>query len=116
MTSEGFGEMFEGDSAVNSFIVNQVASLKEGDRGQAGREVLVWHREGFKQKEEISEDNLWGEKDSPDNVSNKAAFETNVVKVGNNHSNKPTKESDKDVNEANSDTDNVVVEMINFFK
>ena len=74
---------------VNGIIVNQVASLKEGDRGQAGSEVLVWHREGFKQKEEISEDNLWGEKDSPDNVSNKAAFETNVVKVGNNHSNMP---------------------------
>ena len=50
---------------INCIIVNQVASVKEGDRGQAGRELLVWHREGFKQKEEISEDNLWGEKDSP---------------------------------------------------
>ena len=92
---------------INGIIVNQVASLKEGDRVQVGKEGLVWHREGVRQKEDISEDTLWGEKDSPENVSEGVAFE--VV-----NEDKPTKESDEDVDEATSDTDNVVVEMINF--
>ena len=35
-------------------IVNQVGSLKEGDRVQLVKEVMVWHRERFKQKEEFS--------------------------------------------------------------
>ena len=35
-------------------IVNQLGSLKEGDRVQVVKEVMVWHRERFKQKEEFS--------------------------------------------------------------
>ena len=33
-------------------IVNQLGSLKEGDRVQVVKEVMVWHMERFKQKEE----------------------------------------------------------------
>ena len=39
------------------FEVNQVAIMKEGDRVQVGnKEVLVWHMEGVRKKEKISED------------------------------------------------------------
>jgi hypothetical protein len=31
-------------------IVNHVGSLKEGDRVQLVKEVMVWHRERFKRK------------------------------------------------------------------
>ena len=47
---------------INGIIINEVASLKEGDRVQVGEEVLVWQREGGKQKEEISEGTPWGRK------------------------------------------------------
>ena len=46
--------------------------LKERDGVQVGKEVLVWQREGGKHGENISEDTLWGEKDSPESVSNEA--------------------------------------------
>ena len=36
-----------------------MASLKERDRVQGGREVLVWQREEGKQKEDISEDTIF---------------------------------------------------------
>ena len=39
----------------------QMATLKEEDRVQVGREVLVWHREGGKLME-ISQGSSWGEK------------------------------------------------------
>ena len=74
----------------------------------------MWHMEGFKQKEEIREDTLLGEKDSPENISGENAIETKVVKVDNAYSNKPTKESDEDVDEATNDTVNVVVEYLTF--
>ena len=97
------------------FEVNQVAIMKEGDRVQVGnKEVLVWHMEGVRKKEKISEDTLSGQKDSPEKISDENAFETKVVKVDNAYSNKPTKASDEDVDEATSDTDNVGVEMLNF--
>ena len=51
---------------------------------------------------------------SPEKISYENAFETKVVKVDNAYSNKPTKASDEDVDEATSDTDNVGVEMLNF--
>jgi hypothetical protein len=45
------------------FEVNQVAIMKEGDRVQVGnKEVLVWHMEGVRKKEKISEDTLSGRK------------------------------------------------------
>ena len=44
--------------------------LKERDRVQVGKEVLVWQMEGRKHGENISEDILWEEKDSPESVSN----------------------------------------------
>ena len=66
--------------------------MKEGDRVQVGnKEVLVWHMEGVRKKEQISEDTLSGQKDSPEKISDENAFETKVVKVDNAYSNKPTK-------------------------
>ena len=44
------------------------------------KEVLLWQREGGKQVEDISEDTLWGGKESPENVSDEVLFETEEVK------------------------------------
>ena len=65
---------------INGIIVNQVATLKERDRVQVGKEVLVWQREGGKHGEDKSEKTLWGEKDSPENLSDKAVFGNDEVK------------------------------------
>ena len=48
--------------------------LKERDGVQVGKEVLVWQREGGKHGENISEDTLWGEKDTPESVSKARHF------------------------------------------
>ena len=45
-------------SGSNGNIVNQVASLKEGDSVQLWKEVVVWHRKEVKHKEEISVDTV----------------------------------------------------------
>ena len=42
--------------------------LKERDGVQVGKEVLVWQREGGKHGKNTSEDTLWDEKNSPENV------------------------------------------------
>ena len=61
-----------------------MATLKEEDRVQVGREVLVWHREGGKLME-ISQGSSWGEKDSSADVEEyhnddgREVFEDNVV-------------------------------------
>ena len=38
---------------INDIMVDEVANLKDGDRVQVGEEILVWHREGDKQKEKM---------------------------------------------------------------
>ena len=57
-----------------------MASLKERDRVQEGREVLVWQREEGKQKEDISEDTIFGKKKSSENVSDEVVLENVNVK------------------------------------
>merc|ERR1719425_152770 len=95
---------------INGSIIENEAMLMDEDRVQVGREVFTWQREGLKPCD-VTKDTLWGERDCSDNHIETDKFEVDVEGV-------------KDValsivedhveqEEVYSDTDSVVVEMVN---
>jgi len=101
----------------------QMVTLNEEDRVQVGRDVLVWHREGGKQMEEISQGSSWGEKDSSaeialeeDDDDEGEVFEDNVVANDYSTEQPSYNYSNQVETTASSDTDSVVVEMVNFIQ
>jgi len=99
---------------INSSTIEKEAILRDEDRVQVGREVFIWQREGVKPCD-ITKDTMWGEIECSDNHIESDKFEVDVEVV---------KEVALSIiqdhveleEEVYSDTDSVVVEMVNFIK
>ena len=102
---------------INGVAVNKAVTLIDGDRIHVGREVMTWHREGAKQQEQVSEDTLWGEKDSSENcvvldMGVCAVVEEKEIEAA--HDRYLEYCGEEVTEKVASDNESVVVEMVNF--
>jgi len=110
---------------INGSTIERESVLMNGDRVQVGREVFIWQREGLKPCD-VTKDTLWGENECSDNHIETEKLDVDVEGV--------KEKLDVDVDgakevalsiiqdhvelegEVYSDTDSVVVEMVNFIR